>query len=414
MPVKGEKIRTESGKTLECVKTLGLGGEGEALLVTDLRTGEEGVLKVLAPFFDRDVVAKRLEFIIGKDLSGLCPVLVSPIDIVKTEQFIGHYARYVDGMPLLKFVQAHSQTFVENLQLAIAISHAIAVLHDENIAHGDLHSDNVLVMRSGSSVRAFIIDFDNFYSPGLPTGMSVGNLYYMAPEIRRAFANGVATAPDLHSDRFSLGVLLHETILLLNFSAGVEQSPEELNKAMMSGYWIHDPANPHRPHDSFMGYPPEVLNAELARLFRRSASLAREERPHPREWEEALSRALFKVHSCPLCAKAFLVEASKTSCPHCGKPFPLLRVVTTSGFSLVVQGGAEVVGRTQLGSPKVSAQHSVLRRVGPETWLESRGRNGTYRWTGTEWKRAPDGSRILIRPGDRLRFADVEAHVEAV
>jgi len=414
MPMMGEKIRTESGRTLKCIKSLGLGGEGEAFLVADVATGEQGVLKVLAPFFDRKASEKRLRFIIAKRLPELCPVLVAPLDIVKTDQFIGHYAQFVDGMPLIKFVEGHSQTFVENLQLAVAISHAIGVLHDENVAHGDIHSDNVIVKRQGSSVRAYLIDFDNFYSPGLPTGMSVGNLYYMAPEIRKAFAGGAASAPDHLSDLFSLGVLLHETILLLNFTAGVEKSPEELNKAMMSGYWIHDPANPHRPLESFMGYPPEVLNAELARLFRRSASLDREERPKPKEWEQALSTALFKVHSCSVCRKAFLVEASKTFCPHCKKPFPLLRVVTKSGFSLVVRGGAEFVGRTQLGSPKVSAQHSVLRRVGPETWLETRGRNGTYRWSGTEWKRAPDGSRILIRPGDRLRFADVEAHVEAV
>ena len=71
-----------------------------------------------------------------------------------------------------------------------------------------------------------------------------------------------------------------------------------------------------------------------------------------------------------------------------------------------------VVGSNDLGgSPHISHRHAVCRRLGPETWLESVGRNGTYRRCATQWIRFPDKRPILIQTNDRLRFANVETKV---
>ena len=54
----------------------------------------------------------------------------------------------------------------------------------------------------------------------------------------------------------------------------------------------------------------------------------------------------------------------------------------------------------------------MLRRIGPETWVEPIGRNGTYRWDEKHgWLQLVDGQRHLIEDGDRVRFADVQVQV---
>jgi hypothetical protein len=49
--------------------------------------------------------------------------------------------------------------------------------------------------------------------------------------------------------------------------------------------------------------------------------------------------------------------------------------------------------------------------MGPETTIESLGRNGSYRLIEGKWVAFQN---TLIEAGDRLRFADIEARVEEV
>jgi pSer/pThr/pTyr-binding forkhead associated (FHA) protein len=89
-----------------------------------------------------------------------------------------------------------------------------------------------------------------------------------------------------------------------------------------------------------------------------------------------------------------------------------LKLVTPDNRTIDLAGGCVRVGRNDLGgSPKVSALHAVFRRVGPETTVESVGRNGVYRKVGERWVRLSDGKAILIRQGNVLRLADQEVRV---
>jgi len=55
--------------------------------------------------------------------------------------------------------------------------------------------------------------------------------------------------------------------------------------------------------------------------------------------------------------------------------------------------------------------HAVFRRIGPQTWMESVGRNGTWRWSGSQWIRLPDKKPVLVQKNDQLKFADLEVTV---
>jgi hypothetical protein len=241
----------------------------------------------------------------------------------------------------------------------------------------------------------------------------VGQNLYLAPELRESLANKRPAVPDIFTDRFSLGVLMHEITLMRHVAAGADESEVEFQKAMCSGRWLQDPAASDRLAGNQGGYPVEVLNADLARLFRCALSLNPAERPAPDTWQVQLASAFESVYCCPNCGCPCVVDVSKTACPLCRRPFPHLNLhISSIGRSISLMDGATVVGRVEVGgSMKTSSRHAIFRRIGPETWIEPRGTNGTYRWNGSGWTKLPDRRPLLVQNGDRLRFADVEAQL---
>src|SRR6185369_12934218 len=165
-----------------------------------------------------------------------------------------------------------------------ALARAVDVLHQRNIAHGDLHADNLLVHRRGTVVEGHLIDLDNFNAPNLPPPPCVGHNLYMAPELRQSSSGKMSVLPDILADCFSLTVLLHEIILVRHPAAGADASEADFNRAMCTGAWRHDPARAARGGAALGGFPAEVLNAGLMRLFRRGMSLDRGERPTAAAW----------------------------------------------------------------------------------------------------------------------------------
>ena len=238
----------------------------------------------------------------------------------------------------------------------------------------------------------------------------VGQILYIAPELRAALRDGHPAIPDLRSDRFAFGVLMHEVVLLLHPAGGADATPEMFEQAMMGG-WVHDPARANRPK-SAGGVPREAINADLQRLFRLSLSPDPDERPSTSAWKSALLAALKAVHICDNCSMPFLVDPSKTACPACGGSFPDWVLRLRDGRAIPIDEASVRVGRAHLGgSPKVSGTHAVFRKIGPDLLVESFGRNGTWRMNGHGWVRLPDRTPILLSPGDRLRLGDVEVSV---
>ena len=57
--------------------------------------------------------------------------------------------------------------------------------------------------------------------------------------------------------------------------------------------------------------------------------------------------------------------------------------------------------------------HAVIRREGPEFWLEDVSTHGTYRWNGADWTRLPIGKSVLLEAADRLFLGGVTLEVES-
>ena len=411
---KGKIVKTDSGRRIRVDGLIKAGGQGEAFWATEVNSGQKGVLKVFHKRFANADTLKRIRFLVDQDLQAACPVLCAPTDVLNTRDMVGHYTPLVDGQSLEKLLGSPSFDFVEALKLALTLAHANSVMHCRKIAHGDLHPENLIIIaRVGSVFELYMIDFDNFNAPGMPDPPCVGHNLYMAPELRAALAKGFPAIPTVETDLFSLGVLIHEIVLLRHVSAGKDGNEADFQKAMCSGRWIQDPAITDRPTGNLGGYPAEVLNADLARLFRAAMSLDPSKRPPSDVWEVELGKAFNTVNRCPKCGGPCVIDVSKISCPLCGSPFPHLTLQAIgSGIVIPLVNGATVVGRAELGnSMKVSVRHAIFRRNGPDTWIESIGSNGTYRWNDAGWSRLPDKEPRLVQSGDRLRLGDVEFHL---
>lgn len=407
MPRNNDILRLESGQRVRVVASLSAGGEGLTYEALHLDSGQRGVLKVFNNKSPERV--KRTKFLIDQRLGERCELFCAPTDWIN-DGFVAHFSPFAPGDPLETYLEQPGNSFFENLKLAIALSHAIAILNELGFAHGDIHLQNFMVNKTASGVEIVVFDFDNYRAPGAPPPLALGQEHTMAPEIRQAWMNGAPVAPDEYSDRYALTVVLHDTLLAKHPAAGFDGDPDAFTNCMLSGRWFHDPALGAESAGSAEGYPSAILNADLARLFRRGLGLERHERPSADEWRAALGRSFERIYVHQPCSGPLFIDAGQTCCPFCGRRFPAIKLAFPSLRKEIVCNNAAVpIGRGDLGSPKVSAHHAVVRRIGPETSLESFGRNGTYRWAATRWVPI---NKAIIEPGDRLQFADVEAYVQ--
>ena len=416
MFTNGSIVQSASGRSYQISGTRGMGGQATAYDAVETASGQVGVVKLFHAKLDPDLLARRTRFLIDQDLHNGCPAICAPIDLIHNGVGTGHFVPLAPGVCAADLIAGGSQDLVGQLQLAVAVARAIEVLEARGIAYGDVQLDHVLVEQCGSVLKAYLIDLDNFSEADQPPPPCVGHQLYMAPELRKAHREGKPACPNLASDHFALGVLQHEIVFLRHPAAGRDAEMEQFEAAMTCGFWPDDPARQSGAAPPGGGYAASVVHAGMAALFRRAFSLDPDIRPSPAEWVGVLSDAMCRVSLCPACDRPVIVDPAKTCCPYdgCGKPFPVLKLVVDGAPDIVLDKGDIVIGRFEVnGSAAVSVRHARFSHLGPDTYVESWGTNGTWRFDGENWIRLPANRSILLADGDRLRLADTEAIVTA-
>jgi len=404
---EGQTLTMKRGTKMRIGPLLGAGGEGCVHKATDQRDGTQGVAKAFTNSSPERV--KRTQFLVELELPKLCRILHGPTDWQVNGGVI-HFSPYAEGVSLEEHLESGGNLYTENCKIAIATSHACAILDQHQISHGDYQLKNLNVKRTAFGLDVAMFDFDNFIAPGVPPPLSIGQEHMMAPELRSAYKAGRPIAPDLYSDRYAYTVLMHELLLAKHVASGFDDDPDQFDACMLSGRWWHDPASGKIEKTKGGGYPSFILDVDLARLFRRGLSSNREDRPTPQEWRETLSRSFEQIYVHPRCGGPVFADSGKSRCPFCGESYRLLKLVFPSlSREFICDGTGFSLGRQLLSSPNVSALHANVHRIGPIVRIESFGRNGSYRYADGGWVAF---QHAIIEAGDRLRVADVEARVE--
>jgi serine/threonine protein kinase len=170
-----ESFDLESGDVLvdkyEVVSHLGRGWEGEVYLVRELGTGIERAVKFYFPH--RNPRNRTLNYY-AKKLHKLrhCPILIQ----YHTQEMVDYegipikfvVSEYVEGEPLTDFLKRQPGGRLDPFQ-AFHLLHALAAgiesVHNLREYHGDLHTDNIIVRRSGLGFDVKLLDLYRWRAP---------------------------------------------------------------------------------------------------------------------------------------------------------------------------------------------------------------------------------------------------------
>lgn len=153
------------GRNYYIVEFLGAGWEGEVYKVEERRTG---VLRAAKIFYEWRRLSNRQMQRYAKKLHKLrrCPIItqyhhrdVARVGRETVEILVSDLA---DGEMLSSFLEQQPKkrlTAFESLHLLYALVVGMEPIHYSGEYHGDIHSDNVLVKRSGLGFEVHLLDF---------------------------------------------------------------------------------------------------------------------------------------------------------------------------------------------------------------------------------------------------------------
>ncbi len=340
-----DEIFTSAGLKLVVTGKLGDGGQGIVYKVKS-EDGKEYALKWYKTFIlsNQKAFYSNLESNINNGSPG--EIFLWPLDLVGESD--GYFGYIMDIIP--KGYYALSQFLLQRVRFAnmetqinaaLNIVNGFRILHNNGYSYQDLNDGNFFINPDTGDV--LICDNDNVSPNGKNTGIK-GKFRYMAPEV---LLN--EKEPDIHSDRFSLAIILY---LLLFFNHPLEcvyenSNPheplsQEENHSIYgeNPIFVWDPENTannsNRKMQSNQGVLwnlyPKILKDMFLEAF--SHSLMRGEKTERRitekRWEDVLINTRSALCYCKCGIETFYQEGGKNiKCSHCKTTFhvpPILKL----------------------------------------------------------------------------------------
>jgi PAS domain S-box-containing protein len=218
---------------------LGEGGMGHVYRARHLQLGKAFALKLIAPAFADDSIARQrfnLEAKLASEISH--PNIVSVVDFGEDSQFGAYMVmELVEGEPLVA-PGTLPMSVKRALDILAQIADALDHIHKRGIIHGDVKADNIMLATENDGARrrrvARLLDFglarrDHHEEEG---GVS-GSPHYLAPE--RASGGPASVSTDIYALGV-LGYLLFTGTLPFDGSvvdvlmAHIHQNAEQLSK----------------------------------------------------------------------------------------------------------------------------------------------------------------------------------------
>lgn len=329
---------------------LGEGGQGEVYLVT--YKGKKCALKVYKSEESRDFRynlknnidrgAPSEDFLWPKLLIDFDSGKIGYLMDLRPQNFVS-FVSYLTGKN--KFKDTGTM-----LKWCIELCIAFKKLHEKGYSYQDLNDGSFFLDKDTGAL--LICDNDNVTADKKNLGV-LGKMRYMAPEIVRGEA-----MPDVHSDRFSLAVILfmalclgnpYEGERLKNYDIIDENAEYELfGKTPVFVYHKTDKSN--RPirgyHTSVLkrwAYIPIYVKEAFHRTFVDGLTDRENGRTTELEWIKLLTRYRDELITCPKCGYSYIygfAEKKKyITCPACGSQTKEVSILRVGKSSIVLDLG---------------------------------------------------------------------------
>jgi serine/threonine protein kinase len=204
----------------EILRKLGRGGMADVYLALDRETNRQVALKVLEIGTDQDALdtlaAERHGAILQARLCGIDPHVATVHEYGETERFFFIAMEHVEGDDLSTLLQRGPLAPDRAIEIAIEVCSLLVTAHGllltvegephQGVIHGDLKPKNIRIAPDG---RVKVLDFGIAKALSLTrklTRNDFGSVAYASPE--RLESGEV----DIHSDLWSVGVVLYEAL----------------------------------------------------------------------------------------------------------------------------------------------------------------------------------------------------------
>ncbi len=352
---RGQKIRTASGGELEILQKLGEGGQGLVYRVS--YNGRQLALK----WYFKNKLSDPDKFYrnIQNNIKQGAPTgaFLWPIEI--TEQFDGSFGYLMELRPpeykdfsLFLLAKVRFSSIDAVINAALCITNGFRELHRRGFSYQDLNDGNFFVNPKTGDV--LICDNDNVAPYGENLGIA-GKCRYMAPEVVVG-----KKRPDIHTDRFSLAVVLYMLLFLNHPLEGKKTMCPCLTEEHERKFYgtepvfVWDPGNDinrpvrgvHVNEIKFWPVYPEFIRETFTEAFSTESMTGAdtEHRVQEKKWQEVFTALRDVLISCPVCkGETFAdIKAESCKCINCGQSIKRPLLLRVKKYRVAAAPGKEL------------------------------------------------------------------------
>lgn len=346
---RGQRLRVASGGELEIIQKLGEGGQGVVYKVK--YNGKELALKWYFgnKLHDADRFYRNIQNNIKK--GAPTSAFLWPLEI--TEYFEGSFGYLMELRPpeykdfslfLLARVRFSGISAVVNA--ALNITNGFRELHNSGFSYQDLNDGNFFVNPQTGDV--LICDNDNVAEYGDALGIA-GKCRYMAPEVVIG-----KKKPDVHTDRFSLAVVLYLLLFINHPLEGIRTMCPCLTEELDRKYYGTEPIFVWDPSDDanrpvrgvhvneIKLWPlyPKFLRETFEEAFSKEKMIGADiqHRVPEKKWQEVFTALRDCLGICVCGGETFIdVNENSCKCINCGKDIQRPMVMKVKKHHVVMQ-----------------------------------------------------------------------------
>lgn len=351
---KGQRIKTVSGGELEVVQKLGEGGQGIVYKVN--YNGKSLALKWYFgnKLHDADKFYRNIQNNIKQ--GAPTKAFLWPLEI--TEYFEGSFGYLMELRPqeykdfsLFLLAKERFSSISAVINAALSITNGFRALHNRGFSYQDLNDGNFFVNPKTGDV--LICDNDNVAPYGENLGIA-GKCRYMAPEVVMG-----KKRPDIHTDRFSLAVILY-LLLFLNHPLEGKRTmcpclTEELERRFYGSepVFVWDPQNDtnrpvrgvHVNEIKFWPVYPKFVRDAFVEAFSFNALVGEdtEHRVQEKKWQEIFTTLRDMMIKCSCGSETFVdINKKPYKCMNCNKDLPPYPILKVKKYNVVLAPGQKL------------------------------------------------------------------------